>query len=58
MNNEEFERLNSLLDVAISELIKAVNLLEDKGECYGNLEYAIDCIGMTLNYHETIKEDN
>ena len=57
MNREEFERLESLLDSAKSDLIKAVNLLENNGECYGNLDYAIDSISMTLNYHEGQIED-
>lgn len=57
MTKEEFERLEGLLDSAKSDLIKAVNLLENSGECYGNLDYAIDSIAMTLNYHEEQIED-
>ncbi len=54
MNKKEKERLFDLLESARYDLIKAVNLLEQHGECYGNLEYAIDSISMTKNYHETV----
>ena len=52
MNKEEKERLFDFLESAKDELIKAINLLEEHGECYGNLDYAIDSISMTKNYHE------